>query len=119
MANTIDTSGKTPYNESNDKHKSLGISEVLEPIHSTLRELIDVESKGGHKGTYTDSDVIAVTLLYSLICGNRLLRQIEDEKVGVVMAHNISQHYTALIQAITNGMSGVDVSKHYKTTQKR
>lgn len=117
MSKTVDSSKDKPYN-GNDNSGGLGISEILEPVHSTLRELLAVESNGGYQGKYTDDDVVAVTLLYSLVMGNRLLRQLSEEKVGIVMSHDISNHFTKSIQLITLGMSKVDMSSYYKNQKK-
>lgn len=90
-------------------------SEVLEPIHHVVRELIEKESKTeGQSEPFTDSDVIAVTLLYSMVMGNRFYYELDSEKVGLGFAQKMSNHFSKTIQDTTMAMSGLDVKKYYK-----
>lgn len=90
-------------------------SEILEPLHACLRELLERDKQGSSQAVkYTDNDVVAATLLFAHILGNRLVHRLSDEKVGISMAGELGKHYAALINEVTLGMSTVDTSKFYK-----
>lgn len=90
-------------------------SEILEPIHTCLRELLDIEKQNrGSSIQYTDDDVIAVTLLYSQILGSRFIEILDDEKVGVGFAKEVAESYGAMIRELTLAMSRVDTTVYYK-----
>jgi hypothetical protein len=98
---------------------TLNESEILEGVHACVRELLDVESKGnGDKLDYTDDDVIAVTLLYSLVMGNRLIKTLTDERVSIGMSKEIASNYAFQLRQLTLGMTRVDTSSYYKGTEK-
>lgn len=102
------------YNVNKGKN-TLEESEILEPIHNTLRELLELEAKGkGWSAKYTDHDVIAITLLYSMVLGNRLVHQLKEEKAGLELAQSLSNHFAATIQEVSLGMSKVNVKDYYK-----
>lgn len=90
-------------------------SEILEPLHTCLRELIDRDlNRKGDLIKYTDDDVVAATLLYSHILGNRLVHTLTDERVSIGMAQELARNYSNEIQNVTTSMSRVDVSNYYK-----
>lgn len=102
------------YNVGNGGN-TLEESEVLEPVHSCLRELLERERQGkAWNQKFTDHDVIAITLLYSMIMGNRLYHYLSEEKASITIAASLSQHYTAAIQETTFSMSRVNVAEYYK-----
>lgn len=90
-------------------------SEILEPLHACLRELLEYQRQGKDGSIiYTDDDVIAITLLYSTILGSRLANILASEKVGITLAVEMSRHYAALVNETTQGMSRVNTSAYYK-----
>lgn len=94
-------------------------SEILEPLHTCLRELLELEKQGrGVNNEYTDHDIIAATLMYATVLGNRMYHNLKNEKASIGMASDMSQHYTALIREVTLGMSGVDTSTFFKERNK-
>lgn len=103
------------YNVSNGE-KPLGKSEILEPLHSCLRELLEYEKKGKlpvYK--YSDEDVICITLLYSLIMGNRLMNILTEEKASVQLAQDIGNSYGTMLRQLTLGMSRVNTTAYFKS----
>lgn len=94
------------------------ISEVLEPLHHCLRELLERERKGISQSiVYTDDDVMAATLMYSHILGNRLVSKLTEEKVSLGMSSNTGRHFSTLINEVTLGMSNIDPSRYYQNRQ--
>jgi hypothetical protein len=90
-------------------------SEFLEPLHTCLRELLELEKQGKSLNyRWTDHDVIAATLLYATILSNALVHNLKDSNASINMAADLSQHYSALIKEVTLGMSGIDVSNYFK-----
>lgn len=89
-------------------------SEILEPIHTCLRELLEYQRAGKSITDFTDHDVIAVTLLYSIIMGDRLVNYLKDEKIGLGAAQTLSEYFANQIQGTTFGMSQVNVKDYYK-----
>lgn len=90
-------------------------SEILEPIHSCLRELLELEHIGkGYKARFTDHDIIAITLLYSIITGNRLVHRLVEEKVGITLSNELANHFGNIITQVTKGMTNVDMIEYYK-----
>lgn len=99
----------------NKGNNSLEESEILEPLHTCLRELLELEKQGrGLNYTYTDHDVIAATLMYVTVLSNRMLHKLKDEKVSIGMATDLAKHYNALVHEVTLGMSGIDTSTFFK-----
>lgn len=95
-------------------------SEILEPIHACLRELLEKEKNNSSPDIkYTDTDVVAVTLLYSLVLGNRLYHSFREEKVGIAHAQHVSEYFSQLIQQTTHGMSQVSVKGFYNAKGKK
>lgn len=98
-----------------DENGQADWTESLEPLHHLVAELIRQEQLG--KGTsepYTDSDIIAVTLLYSILLGNRLYYQMDNHKATMALAKQVSEHFSTIIQETTYGMSGIDMQTYYK-----
>ena len=90
-------------------------SEILEPLHACLRELLERERLGkSHLMEYSDDDVIATALLFSHIMGNRLVHNLTDENVSIGMSQKLAVEYGAQIQLLTLSMSGVDLSNAFK-----
>lgn len=90
-------------------------SEILEPVHHAVASLIDLEANGkGMQEPYTDSDVIAVSLLYSLVLGNRLYYILDDQKASLTMAKSLSEHFSSVVQETTFAMSGINMKTYYK-----
>lgn len=103
------------YNVNKGKN-TLEESEVLEPVHNALRELLERERVGKPwSEKFTNHDVIAITLLYSLVMGNRMVHQLKEEKVGLDFSQNMSNYFAQVVQNTTLGMSGIDVKNYYKT----
>jgi len=94
-------------------------TELLEGLHSTVRECLERDRLGKtHLIEYTESDVIAVTLLYAHILGNRLIHHLTREKTGIGLANELAQHYASIINEVTLGMGRVDTSVYYKGRDK-
>lgn len=109
----------TENNESNEKEQA-EVTEVLEPIHRTLKELLDMERKGLSEDiVYTDIDITAVTLLYAHVMGNRLVDKLTEEKAGIGLASELGKHFAATIAETTMGMTGVDTSKYHRKRSKK
>lgn len=90
-------------------------SEILEPIHACLRELIEWDkAKKTHLIRYTDHDIVAITLLYVHILGNRIIHTLSDEKVSVTFSKEIVENYVDMVKKLTLAMSRVNVSEHFK-----
>jgi hypothetical protein len=91
------------------------ISEILEPLHACLRELLESDRRGKtHLIEYTDKDVIAASLVYSHILGNRLVHHLTKEKASLERTKLLGNSYGEAIQKLTKGMSGVDLNDYYK-----
>lgn len=101
------------YNVNKGKN-TLEESEILEPIHYCLRELLERQKNGKPESGFTDHDVVAITLLYSIIMGDRLVEQLKEEKVGLEIAQDLSDYFAVAIQQTTLGMSKVNVRDYYK-----
>lgn len=107
------------YNVSKGNN-TLEESEILEPLHACLREVLEMERQGrGLNYRYTDHDVIAASLMYATILSNRLIHHLKDEKAGIGLANEVGQHYTALIREITLGMTGIDTSTFFKERKEK
>lgn len=91
-------------------------SEILEPLHKCLRELLSLEQSGTGKGgmEYTDHDIVAATLLYSHIMGNRLIVNLKEEKASIGLAQHLAGTYGEAIQVLTKQMTAVDINVIYK-----
>jgi hypothetical protein len=107
-----------PYNVDKGKN-TLKESEILEPVHACLRELIERERLGKPFGTFSDDDVVAVTLLYSMVMGNRLLERLKAETVGINFSQEISNYFSIMLQDMTLGMSKVNVTQYYKGKEQK
>lgn len=103
----------------NEKSYIMEVSEILEPVHATVKEILDRDSRGSADTEYTDSDVIAVALLYASVCSKRLVQTLKDEKVSLGYSQQIATNYGNMIQEITLGMTGVDVGNYYKGGSKK
>ena len=95
-------------------------SEILEPLHTCLREILELEKQGrGLNNSFTDHDIIAATLMYATVLANRMIHNLEDEKASIGIARDMSQHYSALIREVTLGMSGIDTSTYFKERESK
>lgn len=95
-------------------------TELLEGLHTTVRECLERDRQGkSHLMEYTDSDVIAVTLLYAHILGNRLIHHLTREKATLGISNEIALHYGVLINELTLAMSQVDTSVYYRAREKK
>lgn len=102
------------YNVSKGKN-TLDESEILEPLHACLRELMEYDKMGkGRLLQFSDHDIIAVTLLFSTILGNRLAHNIVKKDADKTLIADVSTHYSRAIQNLTLSMTGVDVIGHFK-----
>lgn len=99
-----------------DKGKNtLEESEILEPLHSCLRELLERDRKGkGHLIEYTDNDVVAATLMYSHILSNRLAHKLNRENSSLKLSQELATSFGISIVNLTKTMSGVDIPEFYK-----
>ncbi len=94
---------------------SLEQTEILEPLHNTLRELLELESQGKSQDLeYTDDDIIAATLVYTHVTGNRLIHWLTEEKASIGIAKILSANMALQITTLTKQITNVDVSKYYK-----
>lgn len=93
-------------------------SEILEPVHTCLREILEHQQKGKPITGFTDHDVIAITLLYSMINGDRLVEYLKEEKIGLSAAQHLSDHFANVIQENTLAMTQVNVKDYYKNRGK-
>lgn len=102
------------YNTNKGK-STLEESEILEPLHTCLREVLELEKQGrGLNYRYTDHDILAVTLMYATVLSNRMIHNLKDEKASIGIATDMSHHYTALIREVTLGMTKIDASNYFK-----
>lgn len=93
-------------------------SEILEPVHTCLREILERQKIGKPITGFTDHDVIAITLLYSMINGDRLVEYLKQEKIGLEAAQLLSEHFANQVVLTTEAMSQVNVKDYYKTRGK-
>lgn len=101
------------YNISKGEN-SMEESEILEPIHTCLRELLELERKGKSQNyEFTDHDIVAATLLYSHILGNRLIHNLTDERASIGLSKHLGSTYGDAIQVLTKQMTGVDIKVMY------
>lgn len=98
----------------NKGENTLEESEILEPVHTALREILERQRVGKPVAGFTDHDVIAITLLYSMINGDRLVEYLKTEKIGLEAASHISEYFARQIQETTMGMTQVNVKDYYK-----
>lgn len=97
------------YNRSSGGNTS-EISEILEPLHACLKELIERDHLNkSHLIEYTDRDVVAISMMYAHILGNRLIHNLTDEKASLGLSQHLATTYGNMIHDITESMSGVDV----------
>lgn len=89
-------------------------SEILEPLHDCLKEILEREKHGGVNIIYTDSDVAAATLMFSQVLGNRLVATLKEEKASIGLSQHLAQTFGEQIQVMAKQMSGVDLSVIYK-----
>lgn len=89
-------------------------SEILEPVHAVVRELIERDRRGvSHHNEFTDSDIVGVTLLYAHVTTNRLIHTMTEEKVSIGFSKSTALGYGELIKTITQNMTNVDMDNHY------
>lgn len=99
---------KMNYNRNKDNDSK--ITEMLEPIYSCLDELQQRESNGNIGNIrFTDKDIIAVSLTFCSILGNRFAYKLIDEGATAKIAESSSIHYGRLIREIVIGMSDVEL----------
>lgn len=98
----------------NKGENTLEESEILEPVHTALREILERQRVNKPYTGYTDHDVIAITLLYSMVMGDRLVEFLKSEKIGLEAAQVLSDHFAQVIQQTTEAMSQVNVKDYYK-----
>lgn len=97
------------YNRSSNED-GLGISEILEPLHTTLTELIDKDRQGkSHLIEYTDRDIVAAALLFAHITGNRLIHNLTKQEASIPLTQHLASTYGGMIREITKAMTGIDV----------
>ena len=98
------------YNRSKGR-EPLDISEVLEPLHACLRELLESDRQGkSHLIEYTDKDIAAATLIYAHVLGNRLAHNMMREKVSQGMSQHLATSYGGMIHSLTKSMAGIDIN---------
>lgn len=88
------------------------VTEMLEPVHNIVRELLEIEKKGKNVPVYTDSDVIATALLFAHVMGNRLSDKLIDERVSIGMSKHLASTYGDSIALLTKQMSSVDLNSY-------
>lgn len=98
----------------NTKGNMLEKSEILEPLHTCLKEVLDKEKAGGLNIEYTDEDVIAATLMFSHVLGNRMIHLYTDERASIGLSQHLAATFGEQIQIITKQMTKVDISLIYK-----
>ena len=102
-----------PYNISKGEN-TLEESEILEPLHACLREVMEYDKqKKAHLLRFTDHDIVAVTLLYSQVCGNRLGHNLASEGINEKLLREIANNFGRFIQELTLAMTRVDVVGHF------
>lgn len=90
-------------------------SEILEPLHNCLRELIAVdEAKKNHLIEYTDADVVAVHLMYTHIMGNRLAHRLGREGAPLETTTHLASTYAEQIRLTTKEMAKLDIAEYYR-----
>lgn len=86
-------------------------SEILEPLHNCLREVLELDTKGkGAEIVYTDNDVLAAALMFGHVLGNRLMHKLTDEKASIGLSRHLATTYGESIAVIAKQMSGVDIN---------
>jgi hypothetical protein len=98
----------------NKGENTLEESEILEPVHTALREILERQRLNKPVSGFTDHDVIAITLLYSMIMGDRLVDFLKEEKIGLSAAQLQSEYFAQVIQLTTQAMTQVNVKDYYK-----
>jgi len=102
------------YNVNKGKN-TIEESEILEPLHKCLRELLSLDkSRASGKIEFTDHDIIAITLMYSHILGNRLIYNLKDEKVSIGLSQHLASSFGEAIQVLTKQMTAIDINVVYK-----
>ena len=92
-------------------------SEILEPLHTCLKEILDKEKQGGVSIVYTDADVVAATLMYSQVLSNRLIHTLKEEHASIGLAQHLAETYGEAIHTMTKQMTMVDINVIYKTNE--
>lgn len=98
-----------------EEDNTLEISEILEPLHNCLRECIERDDDAkGHLMIYTDADVVAATLMFSHVLGNRMAHKLTNMKSDQASIKKMAQDSGERIRLITKHMSGVNLAEYYK-----
>lgn len=106
------------YNRSSGGNTS-EISEILEPLHTCLSELLERDRLGkSHLIEYTDKDVLAVSMMFAHVLGNRLIHNLTREKASLGLSQHLATTYGETIHNIVLSMSGLDVKVYNKGKEK-
>lgn len=98
------------YNRSKGR-EPLDISEILEPLHACLGELLESDRQGkSHLIEYTNKDIVAATLIYAHVLGNRLTHNMMREKASLELSQHLASTYGNMIHNLTKSMAGVEIS---------
>ena len=98
-----------------------GMTESLEPVHRVVKELIDREALGKVATGYTDTDVMAVSLLYVHTLGSRFLEKLTDERASIGLSSQLADGLSEGVSLLTKQATGVDLKKsntNYKKAKK-
>lgn len=88
-------------------------SEILEPVHNCVRELLG-RDEAGRKMEYSDEDVIAASLLYSSVLGSRLSQKLNESNASMALCTDLALSCGQRIRQLTIDMSSVDTNTHYR-----
>lgn len=94
-------------------------SEILEPLHACLRELLERDRLGKTDSMrYTDHDIVAVTLMYSHVLNNVFRNRLRDTDIDDEIMIELITGFGVEIFNLTRTMSKVDLSNFYKNSKK-
>lgn len=89
----------------------------MEPLHDVASELSEVDRRGkAHLIEYTESDVIAATIVFTHILANKKAHQYAEitNVEGFNRIVKEMHDYGARIRALVKEMSGVEVNENKK-----
>jgi hypothetical protein len=93
-------------------------SEILEPLHTCLREVLQLDKDGkSSQIEYTDDDVLAASLMLAHVLGNRLMHRLVEERASIGLSRHLATTYGESIAVIAKQMSGVDINVMHKDTE--
>lgn len=62
---------------------------------------------------YTDRDIIAATLMYAHVLGNRQLLNLMDERASIGLSQHLTESFGQTVHLLTKQIADVDVNAVY------